>query len=458
MPDRLPPASLPEPYFLGQDASSVARNATFRTLDPYFAPFLTTEGAERFFAEVAGKVDGLDYVNYWYEPEDAEMALRIAEIGRAHGVDLWAGIRWYKQFRDLPVVPAEYQSWTMEASGRIVPVLWETRNHLFDYLNPAAMDWMLDLLDERYWRHMAGAVNGLFLPECRVPCEVPYGRDGHRSWTLHAYSPYVLDRWRRFCAGRDVRHGGAVVDRFPVPLAPMTGPCPDRTIHVPDDRPGRVPSFTRLSDIPRGTAVWLAWEEFLCSLFHESFVHRIAERANRRNMGRADWRGVCFFNNDVTMLDYRDYRGDTGRTGPSLGYWPQGRRMGVDLRALLADPEVTCFVSETIQSVRDYLGVDENPLAVGMRMAREAGRERDYGFMLHYCDSWGGVGDMRTPGGGIMDDLEEDYRWEMLHRYRPPVFSFHSVPAVLVSAGAWYRRAAAERFWRRVEEYRRSFR
>ncbi len=57
-----PPASLPSPYFLGQDAMSVAKNATFRRLDPYFQPFLTEEGAERFFEAVAGKVDGLDFL------------------------------------------------------------------------------------------------------------------------------------------------------------------------------------------------------------------------------------------------------------------------------------------------------------------------------------------------------------------------------------------------------------
>ena len=83
-----------------------------------------------------------------------------------------------------------------------------------------------------------------------------------------------------------------------------------------------------------------------------------------------------------------------------LGYWPQGRSMGVDLRALLADRELTCFISETIQSVRDYLGVEENALAVGMRLAREAGRERDYGFMLHYCDAWGGDIARRRKGVG----------------------------------------------------------
>jgi hypothetical protein len=67
------------------------------------------------------------------------------------------------------------------------------------------------------------------------------------------------------------------------------------------------------------------------------------------------------------------------------------------------------------------------------------------------------VGDIRTPGAGIMDDTEEDLRWEMIHRYRPPLFSFYSIPAVLVEDGAWYRKDAAEKFWQRVTEYKNSF-
>jgi hypothetical protein len=463
--------SLKPGYFLGQDASSLPRNALFRRMDPYFKPFLTEDNTRRYFNQIAGKVDGLDFVPYWYEPADGEAARRVAEIGRSYGVDMWAGIRWHKQFRDLPPVPAELVAWTMDDSGRLFPALWEQRNHVFDYLNPKAVDWMLDVLEQRFWPHVRGMVNGFFIPEARVTCEVPYGRSGLRPWTLHAYSPYVLERWQAYCAQHDVRWKGHQVDRFPVPLPHMetaagdsARPCTVHafprgglTFHVPDDRPSAVPAYTRFADIPRGTEVWLAWENFLCALFHESFLHRISERLNRYHADVPDWRGVCFFNNDVTMLDYRDFRTHEARTGHALGYWPQGRRMGVDLRRLLADPEITCFISETVQTVTDYLQCKENPLSHGMELAREQGRERDYGFMVHYCEEWGSVGDIRTPGAGIMDDTEEDLRWEMIHRYRPPLFSFYSIPAVLVEDGAWYRKDAAEKFWQRVTEYKNSF-
>ncbi|MSS69980.1 MAG: hypothetical protein EXS64_00675 [Candidatus Latescibacteria bacterium] len=454
----VPPPPLKPGYFLGQEAFSVPKNALFRRMDPYFKTFLTEENATRYFEQIAGKVDGLDYCTYWYEPADAEMARRIAEIGRAHGVDMWTGIRWHKQFRDMPVVPGDCAAWTMDEAGRISPALWEQRNHTFDYLNPRAVDWMMEVLEARYWPHLKGPVNGLFFPECRVTTpDVPYRRNGLKTWTLHAYSPAVLEAWRAYCAKRDVRWQGAQVDRFPVPLAHMTRPHPEATVHVPDDRPGAVPAFTRFVDIPRGTPVWLAWEDFLCERFHEVFIHRIAARVNRYHADNPDWRGVCFFNNDVTALDYRNFQTRSARTGFSMGYWPQGRRMGVDLPRLLKDPEVTCFISETVQSVRDYLFYEENPLSHGMALAREAGRPGDYGFMVHYCDAWGQVGDIRAPGGGIMDDVEEDLRWEMIHKYRPPVFSYFSIPTTLVREGAWYQKEAADRFWGRVEEYRRSF-
>ncbi len=461
-----PPKSLKSGYFLGQEASSLPTNAIFRRLSPYFEPFLTEDGAKRYFEQIAGKVDGLDYVAYWYEQADAVMHRKIAEIGRSFGVDMWTGIRWHKQFRDMPVVPGDCVAWTMEASGAIVPAMWEQRNHLFDYLNPQAVDWMMDVLEERYWPHVKGVVNGLMFPECRVTCEVPYGREGLKPWTLHAYSPYVLEQWQKYCAEHDVRYEGKQVDRFLVPSPGMANPPsvasglsvkPNQTMYVPDNRPGAVPAFTRYADIARGTEVWCAWEDFLCELFHRNFVHRIAARVNRYNADVKDWRGVCFFNNDATILDYRNFETRTARTGLALGYWPQGRRMGVDIRRLMKDPELTCFISETLQSVSDYIRYEENPLSHGMELAKEYGRERDYGFMVHYCHLWGQTADIHIPGGGIMDDIEEDMRWEMIHKYRPPIISFYSIPAVLVREGAWYNQESAERFWKRLVEYKNSF-
>jgi len=457
MAKRERPASLKPGYFLGQEASSCPTNVLFRRLNPYLKPFLTVEGARRYFDQIAGRVDGLDFVPYWYEPADAEMCRAIAQAGRDAGIDMWAGVRWHKQFRDLPIVPADCAGWTMDASGRIAPAVWEQRNQSFDYLNPKAVDWLLDALEERFWSHVKGVVNGFFFPEVRIVCSVPYGREAFQPWTLHAYSPYVLDEWRRWCAEHDVRWEGSVVDRFPVPRPGMVAAEPDKTMHVPNNVPAAAPAFTRFADIPHGTAVWLAWEDFLCEMLHANFIHRVAERVNRYHADEPDWRGVCFFNNDCTMLDYRNYRTDTARTGHALGHYPQGRRMGVDIRRLLDDPEITCFISETIEPVNDYYWYEENALSHGMELARRHGRERDYGFMVHYCDLWGQTGDVLTPGAGIMDDLQEDLRWEMIHQYRPPVFSFYSIPAVLVKEGAWYRQEAAERFWSRVQEYKRTF-
>jgi hypothetical protein len=449
------PQSLKPGYFLGQEAMSVPTNALCRRLDPYFKPFLTIDGARNYFDQIAGKVDGLDYCNYWYEQADGEMARKIAELGRSYSIDFFAGIRWHKQFRDLPPVPAECVAWAMDASGRIAPALWEQRNHPFDYLNPQAVDWMMEVLEERYWPHVKGVVNGFIFPECRVVSEVPYSREGLKPWTQWAYSPCVLQQWRDYCADHDIRHEGQQLDRFPVAQPHQVGPHPDKTVYIPDNRPAAVPAFTRFVDIPRGTDIWLAWEDFLCEAFHTNFVHRIAARVNRYNADNRDWRGVCFFNNDVTMLDYRDFKTPASRTGLQIGAWPQGRRMGVDIRRLLNDPEITCVITETIESVRDYYWYDENSLAHGRTLAHEHHRQNDYGFMVHYCDAWGQIGDIRTRGAAIMDDIEEDLRWEMIHKYRPPIFSFFSIPAVLVREGAWYNKDAADRFWKRVIDYKR---
>jgi len=460
-PRRIPP-SLPPGYFLGQEANSVSRDALFRRLSPHFAPFMSEDAAHRFFAQIEGRVDGLDYVNYWYSQQDGPWARRLAEIGRQHGVDMWAGIRWQKQFRDLPVVPAEHVAWTMDAQGNVAPALWEQRNHLLDVLNPAAVDWLLDALEERYWPHVKGVVNGLFLPETRIPLfDFPYDPSGVKPWALHAYSPYVLGRWCEYCLRHDLRHQGRVIDRFPVPRPDMAAERPEalavtlhgirmhadrsQNVYIPDDRPASVPTGTPFVAIPAGTPLWLAWERFLCELYHDSFTHRVAARVNRLNAEVPDWRGVCAFNNDVTMLDYRDFRTPSARTGAARGYWPQGRRMGVDLHRMLDDAELTCFISETVQTVRDYRDSEENYLSRGLEIARAHGRQDDYGFMIHYC-CWD------------MDEAEEALRWEMFHRYRPPVFSFYCIHLILTEGGPHYRAEAARRFWGRVEEYKRLLR
>jgi hypothetical protein len=137
------------------------------------------------------------------------------------------------------------------------------------------------------------------------------------------------------------------VDRFPVPKPHMTEPHPDKTIFISDDRPDLIPACKRYHQIPRGPAVWLAWEDFLCELYHKNYVHRIAKRLNRFHADEPDWRGICYFSLDAIQLDYREFKTTEARAGRYDPYWPQGRRIGVDLTRLLADPEITCFIMES---------------------------------------------------------------------------------------------------------------
>jgi hypothetical protein len=451
------PRSLPPGYFLAQEAWTLPRNVPWRRNDPYFAPFLTRASAKRYFEQIAGKVDGVDFVNGWYEPSDADEARAIAEIGRSCGVDLWAGLRWYKQFRDLPVVPAEFIAWGLEENGRLAPVMWEERNHRLDYMNPAAVDWILDAMDQRYWPHMKGIVNGWFFPEAApIRSWQHVSREGLKPTTLMVYSPYVLEQWRNYCETHAVRQDGQLINRFPVNTRQLAEAEPDKVMFVPDDRPAAVPFYTRFLAIPRGTPVWLAWEDFLCGLFHSAFVHRIAARLNRANAGNPDWRGACYFQNDASLLDYRDFQGGLARTGHHGGWWPQGRRVGVDIHRILADPEITCVIAEVNQPVCDYCHCEENSLSNIAQLAGEAGRAADWGFMLHSTDWLGGIG-RDVPGGGILDDIQEGLRWEMFAKYRPRCFSFYSVHLALVPGGAWFNERDAAAFWRRVADYKQSW-
>jgi hypothetical protein len=453
--------SLKPGYFLAQESMSLPKDALFRQLAPYFQQFRTEDGVKRFYEQIAGKVDGLDYVNYWYTQEDAAMARRIAEISRDFGVELWTGIRWQKQFRDMPVVPSEYAAWTMDEKGNVVPGLWEERNHFLDLLNPDAVNWLCDVLEERYWKHMKGLVQGLFLPEVRVPLfDYPWNRSAVNPCALYAHSPYVLGRWRQYCAENDIRHEGAVVDRFPVPaphLATGNPEAPSVTLHgitmhsdrsqniyVPDDRPGWYDPFTRLVDVPKGPPVWVAWENFLCELFHESFLNIYAQRTNDLNADVSDWRGVCFFNHDASTIDYRDFQTREARTTACSGHLPQARRMGVDIHRMMDNPEYTTFIMETVSPPREYFDYEENNLSCFKRIAGERGRADDFGLLLHYC-CW------------EMDEREEEMRWEMIHKYRPPVLSMYTVVQILTEDGHYYKPDAAQRFWRRLDEYKRSF-
>jgi hypothetical protein len=112
---------------------------------------------------------------------------------------------------------------------------------------------------------------------------------------------------------------------------------------------------------------------------------------------------------------------------------------------MMDDPEYACFIMETVVSPREYLGYDENNLSCFKRIAEEHGRAGDFGFLLHYC-CWD------------MDDKEEELRWEMIHRYRPPVLSMYTVVQLLTEDGLHYKPDAAKRFWERLDAYKRSLR
>ena len=127
------------------------------------------------------------------------------------------------------------------------------------------------------------------------------------------------------------------------------------------------------------------------------------------------------------------------------------------LRRILADPEITCVIMESMPSPREYLFLEENCLAVLMRLGREARRAADVGFMIHSCDHWNGVPDVRAPGSVVWDDIDEDLLWQIFEKSRPPIFSFYSVRCSLVPEGIWYDPVMSERFWQRVIEYKRSF-
>lgn len=456
-PGVVTPPRLPrQGYFLAQEAAAVSMNWPLRRQSPYFSHWVTEDATKRFFEFIAGKVDGVDWVDYWVDVADAEESCRVAAVARANGVDLWAGIRWFKQFRVVPAVPAELAACQIDDAGRFVYAMFEGRTHLPDVLNPATADWMMDILEERYWPRMGGLVNGYFFPETSLGSAEIWGGYSVQPWKQAVYSPYVLDRWREYCAQHDVRWNGSQIDRFIVPHPHLAGAHPDRILFVPDERPEKVPSFTRYADIPRGTVPWLAWEDFCCELFHRNYLGRISARLNRYHAARSDWRGCCHFAQDLALLDYRNFRTREARTCWNWKYFPQGRRMGIDTRRLFQDANLTCFIAETIASPRDYWFYEENALSHGMAFAREHGRDDSYGFMLHYDHTWNG--NIPDDFNNIMDPIEEDLRWEMFHRHRPPVFSYYSIARDLVPGGAWYAHNAEQvtRFWKRVEEYKRT--
>jgi hypothetical protein len=92
-----------------------------------------------------------------------------------------------------------------------------------------------------------------------------------------------------------------------------------------------------------------------------------------------------------------------------------------------------------------------------MRLARQAGRSSDVGFMIHSSDHWGAIADFMTPGAVVWDDIEEKLHWDMIHKYRPPILSFYSVLAALVPGRPWYDKTMADLFWKRLQEYKQSF-
>lgn len=451
------PKSLKKGYFLAQDLSFVGASAVFRYIDPYFQSYAASVDVIKHYCdEMAAKgVDGFDLVLYVYEQKEMESARQVAMIARERGMDVWECNRWQKQWRLDPVVPPELIAWQMDKSGNILPAMAEQRNHIYDWMNPAAVDWMLAVLDEKYWPYMSGVANGWMFGEAAPHSVWPEPNSRIMPWHLRVHSPYVFQKWKEYCAEQNVCWNGVQIDRFPVPRADMekvagdvvskifTGKAGEKlTIYIPDERPENLWSWVRYKDIPQGNAVWQHWEKFLCQLFHKSFIHRISERLNRKFADQKDWRGVLYFQHDTHILDYRDFQTDQMMTG-SGDTWCQGRSACVDFRSLLDDREITAFITEHVRPITDYNRLAENPISVGMKIAEEHGRKRDYGFMLFY-DQYN------------VDPITEDRRWEMIAKYRPPILAAYSVPMKLYSKGIRYQKDIADQFWRRLAEHKKS--
>ena len=376
----------------------------------------TPEEAEKIFAAIADKLDGVEFNTLYYADQDIAAHRAIAKVAQKHGVDLWAStFKLLERNGAFGSISPEYQAYVMNANGEIIPAMLNNRP-LFDILNPDAVTWFIGVYKQKYLIPCKGLFNGLFFNEDVIPYLAKWNNDTRYDyWNNATYSPAVLKLWRQYCIDNKIQIQGRIVDKFPVHKPDLVANGSGKTAYYPGyNVPEKIFPGQRFIDLPRASGVWKSWYDFIGKVFVDNWIGRMAQAANEVNQDNPNWYGVAYFGLHYWSLPYEEIQA-SNFTVPAKNRWGAwGRQRGLDLAKLSQLPEVDIIICETYPPIAGNL---ELFIREYKRIAVSGNKV--FGLMLHRDDSW------------VPPMTEEELRWVVMQRYLPQLIARYPLKNML---------------------------
>lgn len=426
---------LPRGYLLAQSIQTYSASK--------FGAISTEKEAEVFFANVKGRVDGVELNPIYYDGPSTAATARIAAKAKAYNVEMWTSS--FEMARKISKgsfgpMPDGYKAYAMTEAGAITPLMLDDAPY-FDVLNPEAVTWFLKRYEAGYLMPLRGLVNGFFFNEDVITYAGAWENDVRYDYRRNAsFSPAALKAWQAYCASHGVTYDGKIVDRFPVHAPEMVSKGKGQTAYFPGyDVPEKIFPGQRFIDMPRPKGVWRDWYDFLSEQFINNWIGRVAGAANRVNRGAPSWRGAIYFGHHTWSLPYEEIE-DPEFIVPAVHMWGAwGRQRGMDLKRLSMHPEIAAVVIETYPPVAG--GGLERFIKEAKRIVESSGKT--FGVMLHRDDTW------------PLYAREEELRWGLIEKYSPVIIARY--PLWNMMPGWKYYNAELEGyFFKRLGEYRRA--
>lgn len=400
----------------------------------------TGEEAEKIFSRIKYKDCGVTFSSLYYNENDLSAHYYIAKVAQKYGIDLWISSCTIIERIGIDAfgkIKPEYQAYVMQKDGSIIPATLEDRP-VFDVLNEDAVTWFLKEYETRYLKRFKGILNGYFFDEDVLTYLDEWKNEKRFDyWKNPTYSPAVLKKWQEYAIKHNVRNNGRLVDKFPVHdpnmVSKLTEYCPGYNV------PAEITPGQRFVNLPKPEGVWRYWFDFICELFINNWIGRIAQVVNEVNEDNPQWYGTIYIGVHSWTLPYEKII-DKDFTVPEIHKWGAwGRQRGMDIELLSKHPEIDYIVCET------YPPIEANLEYFIEEYKRMMDADTKFGLMLHRDDKW------------KLNLDEEKRRWELIKKYRPhllvqfPLTSFFE-------ENEYYSKEGEKYFSEQLNNYRRNVR
>jgi hypothetical protein len=404
-----------------------------------FGAISTPEEAEKIFSNIKEGNIGIEFYPIFYSKTDIDKHYQIAKVSKKYKIDLWASsFKLIERIRAFGEIKPEHQAYVMNEDGEIIPAMVEGKP-LFDVLNEDAVTWFLKEYREKYLEKMKGLINGYFFNEDLLRHIGKFSNDRRPDYRNNpTYSLFVLNKWREYCRKHNIVFNGEVVSKFPVHDPKMVAKGNGLTKYYPGyEVPEKVIPGQKFTEMLKSEGVWKHWFDFICELFINNWIGRIAKEVSDINKNNPIWYGIVYFGLHTWSLPYEEIESDDF-TVPAKHRWGAwGRQLGLDLKMLSCQPNIDFIVCETYPPISANL---EYFIREYKRIVEANGKM--FGLMLHRDDKW------------KIDLAEEEKRWDLINKYKPIIL----VRYPLKHTFNWndnYFEEGENYFYQKLDEYRK---